>query len=134
MGRGHSKRRTGHGEPLQEGLGFGPSKAADMSTAIALNDIERASLTRQPLGRLATVDASGASQNRGPGAGAEQNGIPTHAEGPEGAESLQDVDGSRNHQTQYGKTRSCLYGHRELRPTNKRHDIGRAECESVRES
>jgi pyridoxamine 5'-phosphate oxidase family protein len=34
-----------------------------MTTAIALTDIERAYLQSQPLGRLATVDASGAPQN-----------------------------------------------------------------------
>jgi pyridoxamine 5'-phosphate oxidase family protein len=34
-----------------------------MATVIALTDIERAYLRDQPLGRLATVDASGAPQN-----------------------------------------------------------------------
>jgi pyridoxamine 5'-phosphate oxidase family protein len=34
-----------------------------MATVIALTDIERAYLSDQPLGRLATVDASGAPQN-----------------------------------------------------------------------
>jgi pyridoxamine 5'-phosphate oxidase family protein len=34
-----------------------------MTTTIALNDIERAYLQSQPLGRLATVDANGAPQN-----------------------------------------------------------------------
>jgi pyridoxamine 5'-phosphate oxidase family protein len=34
-----------------------------MTTPIALTDIERAYLQSQPLGRLATVDASGAPQN-----------------------------------------------------------------------
>ena len=34
-----------------------------MATVIALTDIERAYVHSQPLGRLATVDASGAPQN-----------------------------------------------------------------------
>lgn len=34
-----------------------------MTTTIALTDTERAYLQSQPLGRLATVDASGAPQN-----------------------------------------------------------------------
>ena len=41
----------------------GATYAAGMATVISLTDIERAYLRDQPLGRLATVDASGAPQN-----------------------------------------------------------------------